>query len=306
MARLDGPSTDDGHGPVPLYDIDEILANHTPADEGSTRPRTPRTPVYDLDKIIARLTLEDEGVIPARARTPVTPPPAYSPNANPSSPVPATPSSPSLSPRRTTVRSPTVYSFTSPARTGFSQHWSEAAAATQGTSNSHVRAMSQPGTTNMAVKLAYVVFRGVEIGVFLTWNETAAVTSGVRFSLQQGYSTVEQAHAAFEFAHCMGWTCRSSSWAATPISPSQAPKPIADGAFSEDSLLCPRKRGEKWYVVYAGVNPGVFATSLECALNVLGIRSSVHESVASYAVARARFEHALNRGHVHVCLACTE
>jgi hypothetical protein len=137
------------------------------------------------------------------------------------------------------------------------------------------------------VKAAYVVFRGLEIGVFLTWyvlwsrtsppvffclaihrDATAAVTSGVRFSLQQGYSIVEHAHAAFEFAHRNGWTCRSAAWAATPVSRADAPLPLpesdSDTPPSHNSVLGRRPPAGRWYVVYAGINPGVFAT--QCVL----------------------------------------
>jgi hypothetical protein len=92
-----------------------------------------------------------------------------------------------------------------------------------------------------------------------------ALTSGVRFSLQQGYTSVAAAHAAFELAQRNGWTCRDASWPVAPRSASQAPLPLTDDPASTSSSTPPSPfthvaSGDAWYVVYAGVNPGVFRT----------------------------------------------
>jgi hypothetical protein len=87
--------------------------------------------------------------------------------------------------------------------------------------------------------------------------EAKQATSGVSFSLVQGYPSREAATKAFDFARRRGWTCDSASWTPTPISAEQAPLPVLEERASRTSLVH-RKPEDPWYVVYAGVNPGVF------------------------------------------------
>jgi hypothetical protein len=121
-----------------------------------------------------------------------------------------------------------------------------------------------------------VVFRGQAIGVFDTWwviqhllctpchrdflrEQAKHATSGVRFALHQGYPSREDATRAFEFARRKGWTCASLAWVTGPVSGGDAPQPVVqeDGAAV---LLSGCQIGDPWYVVYAGINPGVFPT----------------------------------------------
>ncbi|KAJ7197312.1 hypothetical protein B0H12DRAFT_1245072 [Mycena haematopus] len=115
--------------------------------------------------------------------------------------------------------------------------------------------------------------------------DVQAVTNGVPFALHQGYSTRAAAEAAFELAQANNWTCVLASWFPVLISGSLAPKPVGHES-GRDERLCERERDAPWYVVYRGVNPGVFATHVECQLNVLGISGAVYESIPTYAEAR--------------------
>ncbi|KAJ7017141.1 hypothetical protein C8F04DRAFT_1279936 [Mycena alexandri] len=270
-------------------------------------------PVYDIDEIFATLTLEERASPTRRRRrrsrppAPVTPPPDYEDIASRRSP-PRTPTArppPSSSSSPPPSSSPTVYKVSSPAQTGYLADWSEAANLTRASPHTTVRAVRKTPAKRRSKKAAYVVFRGRSIGVFLTWEEVSRATSGVRFALQQGYTTVDDAQVAFDTAVSKGWTCASDFWRATPVLPSQAPAPLTtDPAMDADTRSRRRSvEAHSWYVVYAGVNPGVFATSLECALNVLGIESSLHESTPTYADAVAKFQRATARGEVRVCRA---
>ncbi|KAJ7893227.1 hypothetical protein B0H13DRAFT_2339815 [Mycena leptocephala] len=134
--------------------------------------------------------------------------------------------------------------------------------------------------------------------------EVEAATSGFRFALQQGYSAIDDAHLVFEHAQRRGWTSDNSAWSSTPMSASDAPVPLAHEhpiapLSAQGGPLSFRSPNDPWYVVYQGVNPGVFATSVECALNVLGISCSAHESVDSYAEAWQKFRRATSEGEVH-------
>ncbi|KAJ7615077.1 hypothetical protein DFH06DRAFT_1343930 [Mycena polygramma] len=343
IANLTDTDEDEGHSPprrtrssarVPLYDLDEIIANltDTDEDEGHSAPRrTPRrrpahTPRNNLDEAIANLTLEDEGHSLPRPRTPQTPPPPYEaelpatprqpPQASAASTPPATPrrppqasaaSTPPATPRRppqassSSSAASTLYTYTSPRASGTSRHWSEAANATQGSPNSRVRALRK-SKVRKPPAVAYAVFRGRTIGVMSSWSDVEAATSGVRFALQQGYSRQEDAEAVFEFADNNGWTCRGTRWSTIPISPDQAPLPLPDSASLPPAhgLSSFRRDDDLWYVVYQGVNPGVFSTSLECSLNTLGVACASHDSAPSYDEARRNFRRALGRGEVCV------
>ncbi|KAJ7173535.1 hypothetical protein C8R46DRAFT_1215466 [Mycena filopes] len=263
-------------------------------------------PLYDIDEIFAALSLEEQAKLTIGRAS--TPPPSYAeevfnPAPNSSPPrrrEPSPPNTPAPNSSQPTASSPTVYEITTPTKTTFSTDWSEAAAATQASS---VRAVRK--TRKRSKKAAYVVFRGRSVGVFKLWAEVLEATSGVRFALHQGYTTLEAAENAFHLALINGWACDSQSWRATPIQRSQAPLPLADDPTTvspETPNLLPRSPGDPWYVVYAGINPGVFGSSLECALNVLGIKSSVHDRASSYADALAKFDRATVRGEVRVLL----
>ncbi|KAJ7839126.1 hypothetical protein B0H14DRAFT_3458893 [Mycena olivaceomarginata] len=281
MVQLDGSPPP----PVPVYDIDELV-------DGVNEPPLP-LPLYDIEAILATLTLEE-------ARESQCPP-TYSllPTAAP----PRTPTPPPRTPTPPPRRSSTLYMFHSPNKSGFSTDWSEAGASTQGQSQSYVRAIRKARSHRPKAK-AYTIFRGKVTGVFNSWREVEVATSGVRFALHKGYATRIQAEAAYELAIANGWTCSMATWTPSPISSAQAPRPpVLDRSaltLESESALGRSGVDDPWYVVYAGVNPGVFPTYVECALNVLGIEGSLHEKLPSYAEARQKFARAQRRGEVHV------
>ncbi|KAJ7860926.1 hypothetical protein B0H13DRAFT_2355299 [Mycena leptocephala] len=271
--------------PLPLYDIDELVP-----DQGTSLP----LPLYDIDQLVANLTLEDPPTTPTkpkRKKESEGPPPA-SPPAPP--PIAAPPGYSAHNP--SAAPSP-LYHFESPTKAGYTRHWSEAAHATQGIPNSRAQALNKPPKTRGSKKAAYVVFQGRSTGVFLSWAEVERVTSRLRFAVYQGYSSVEQATAAFDLVQRRGWTCDSVSWSASPLPASSAPSPIPEDAEQAPAPLFPRAH-DRYYVVFAGLNPGVFGTNVECALNVLGIPSCVHHSVDCYQQARDMFREAKARGEV--------
>ncbi|KAJ7865253.1 hypothetical protein B0H13DRAFT_1898646 [Mycena leptocephala] len=236
-------SLDEGP-PLPLYDIDEITASDDERDEG------PERRVFDLDEIIANLTLEDAD--PVQSSPPESPPAI-----------------------------PRVSTFTGPPLEagGLLIGASEAANTTQGISHSSVLATPKKKKHSRPTPVAYVVFRGRTVGIFRSWNDVEAATSGLRFALHQGYSVYEHAAAAFQLAQTNSWE---------------------PGSGRHDPRVGARLADDPWYVVYCGINPGVFATSVECALNVLGIRASVHKSFSTYAEAREDFDRAREAGEVHL------
>ncbi|KAJ7430094.1 hypothetical protein B0H11DRAFT_2264328 [Mycena galericulata] len=262
-------------------------------------------PQYDIDEILAAMTLEEQAGHASRPASPASPPP-YTPDP-PATPVkratrslPVTPAGHKTAPGTDIPSSPTLYRFDSPTKSGYTPDWSEAGTATQG-SPSHVHAIrKQRKNRKNGNKIeAYAVFRGRTIRVMQSWPQVQAAISGVSFALQQGYPTVALATAAFELASQRGWTLQADSWSGQPVSVSRAPSPI-NAEQSTAPTLMHRHAQDPWYVVYAGINPGIFASSVECALNVLGIESSLHESVPTFDEAKAKFDRAKLRGEIHV------
>ncbi|KAJ7718103.1 hypothetical protein B0H14DRAFT_3521806 [Mycena olivaceomarginata] len=226
-------------------------------------------PLYDLDEIIASLILDD----PPTSRTP---PPSYRSHLPPSSPASSPPRTPHT-PSRNAPSTATIYTYCSPGKSGVSNAWSEAGHATQGVSHSSVHAVAKSNPRRPKSK-AYVVFRGLRVGVFEKWDNVVNATSGVSCALQQGYTSCAAAQAAYALAQANDWTCvfptTRSSFAA-PTGLTREPR--------DSELLCPRERNDRWYIVYCGVHPGVFATHVECQLNVLGVQAAVYDRTESSA-----------------------
>jgi hypothetical protein len=80
-------------------------------------PHDERTslPLYDLDEIIANLTLEDLPTTPTKPKTKKKPPPASLPSQIAQPPV--------YSPRNPSPTPLALYHFESPINTGYTPHW---------------------------------------------------------------------------------------------------------------------------------------------------------------------------------------
>ncbi|KAJ7911939.1 hypothetical protein B0H13DRAFT_2327794 [Mycena leptocephala] len=188
---------------------------------------------------------------------------------------PSTPVKPKASSSRPVgPASPSLYRVKTPTQIQYTEDWSQAAHATQGIPHAHVNALSKRPKLRGVAK-TYVVFRGRTTGILYSWAETERATTDIDSP----------------FLDCCA-----------PLRPSCSPPDSRERTDLRDRSL-PSTPNDPYYVVYAGVNPGVFSTSIECALNVLGIRSSIHESVATYQEARDKFRRAQGRNEVSKCRA---
>ncbi|KAJ7439803.1 hypothetical protein B0H11DRAFT_2253489 [Mycena galericulata] len=149
-------------------------------------------------------------------------------------------------------------------------------------------------------KGAYVVFYGTTEGVFLTWAQTQAAVKGFSGAIFRGYQTVPAAHAAYAYARARGWTRSSNSPPGrtmealpSPSQPLDQPNPLHDG----DVL------GDTWYIVYRGIQPGVYHSVLEAQLNTVGLSSTLYDSVMGREEAFALFAQARDDGLVRVTAA---
>ncbi|KAJ7618264.1 hypothetical protein DFH06DRAFT_1342537 [Mycena polygramma] len=224
-------------------------------------------------------------------------------NTPPSSPVPAP-----LTPPRPVRR----YQFTSPTRSGTTTEWSEASQLSQGVPQGSVRSVVPKSPKKRSKKKAYVVFYGIIPGVYPEWYgpEGAEVqVSGVPGSLYQGYSSPVDADGAYNYARGRNWTgvrTRHSRLRSDRAPPSSSaiealpvPTPLFD--FSHNPLHGPVNSGDRtWYIVYAGITPGIYLSHLECALNTVGLPCASHDSTDSLDEARRRWDEAVSAGSIHV------
>ncbi|KAJ7840773.1 hypothetical protein B0H13DRAFT_2366056 [Mycena leptocephala] len=201
-------------------------------------------------------------------------------------PPPRTPSPPSPSQHLPSNSPSQLYLYSSPGERRLTEDWSEAAHATIGVSNGNSKRLTPRSRHSTSIG-AYAVFFGRIPGTYGHWDQAAPLTQNVRRVLFQGYKTLEDAEAAYNYAAARSWTgvCSTTS---TPTPSSrllrhQMPTPIDD-----EVTISPLHYGT-WYTVYKGVEPGVYQSFLECGLHTAGLLGSTYDSADDEATARARF-----------------
>ncbi|KAJ7038541.1 hypothetical protein C8F04DRAFT_1255819 [Mycena alexandri] len=245
----------------------------------------------DFAALIAGLNALDLTRTPS---PPVTEPPAYEP--------PQTPRTPTQTPTR-------LYEVESPSRNGYTAAWSEASHLTQGVAGARVQAVRLAPSPHPK-RRAYTVFYGHRPGVFEHWEVhfyykpagAEAQVKGVKGDIYQGYSSRREAEAAYRYAWERGWTMVRPSSSSNPQPPipalpesSQSPVDGIPNPLHGSAASNPR-----WHVVYAGINPGVYVSYLECALNTLGLKPSAYQSANLREEAEQYWVAALANGDVRV------
>ncbi|KAJ7856281.1 hypothetical protein B0H13DRAFT_2357454 [Mycena leptocephala] len=197
---------------------------------------------------------------------------------------------------------PQVYSYHTPVKSGFTATWAEAAAETQGVRGGTSRRLEKKPRTPQFKKDGYAVFYGLKTGTYKTWTQVAPLVLGVSGSIYQGYRRLSDAQAAYAYARTRGWTgvCspRRSISSATISNPPILQLPTPTGLVEDPNPLHVHQSvsSEVWYVVYCGITPGVYQSSLELYLNTLGISCAVYESCSSKDLAVAQYQEALAAG----------
>ncbi|KAJ7601991.1 hypothetical protein DFH06DRAFT_1351807 [Mycena polygramma] len=216
-----------------------------------------------------------------------------------------------LTPPRAPTPSPeTLYRWESPAAHGSTEHWDEAAYHTQGVPGARATLVTpklkhcRPKTKNRG----YAVFFGKVPGSYKTWEEVRPLVERVPGCLHQSYPSKDASDAAFEYARARSWTrvCTSRHLSspqvpppAIPVLPQPAdfldtPNPLHTGSDG------PAAPGHRWYVVYRGVCPGVYQSSLECGLNTSCVPGAVHDSWTTKEKAIEKFQIGLADNRVGV------
>ncbi|KAJ7026091.1 hypothetical protein C8F04DRAFT_1268563 [Mycena alexandri] len=210
---------------------------------------------------------------------------------------------PVLLPRRATSTivdpQPRLYEYHSPSKSGLTPHWEEAAYHSQRSPGGSSRRLT-PSAKSRTRKGGYAVFVGRRPGPYHRWDEVEPLVKGVSGTLYQGYMTYEGAVAAFKYAEQRSWTRTAGPLPTQSRPPSaipQLPTPIAGTPNPLHDQATPHQR---WYIVYCGIFPGVYSSTLECSLNTLGLSGAVHDSCESQALAEQRYQDALLAGRVKV------
>ncbi|KAJ7665822.1 hypothetical protein DFH06DRAFT_1127026 [Mycena polygramma] len=217
-------------------------------------------------------------------------PPAYSPTASPSEPPPtASPSEPR-------------YRYQTPTESGYTSDWSLAASKTQGVSGASPVRLHKKSKSRRTCK-AYAVFVGKVPGPYRHWHEVQPLINRVPGNIQQGYHSYEAAEAAHEYARVRGWT-RVATGGPPSAPPTVSVIPRLPTPHIDSDGINPLHRDDDgpeqgiWYIVYAGITPGIYQSSLECLLNTVGIPGAVHNSCNSKDVAEFRFNEAVAGGRI--------
>ncbi|XP_073127998.1 uncharacterized protein [Henckelia pumila] len=100
---------------------------------------------------------------------------------------------------------------------------------------------------------SYVVFKGRNPGIYSTWEETDAQVTGFRLAEHKSYHTREDVVKAYT-------------------------KYMEKNHSTQASPCAPKKKG-KTYVVYKGLNPGIYDTWEETDAQVTGFSDSEDENV---------------------------
>ncbi|KAJ7484894.1 hypothetical protein B0H11DRAFT_2231559 [Mycena galericulata] len=230
-----------------------------------------------FEELLANLSLGEEHTQPQLRSTPSTP---STPPPEPAQPVIATPATPShsvtVATPATSYPSGTVYYYESPTKRGVSTSWATAGTATQGVEHSRVvRVQRAPKKKNPKPR-AYVIFIGYNPGVYLIWAQVEPQVSGVSSAIHRGYPSRRQAEAAYSYARARGWTRSTDpSVISRPISHLPTPSPDNEGP---NPLHDTEDLDGTWYVVYRGIQPGVYHSILEASLNTSGVPNSLHQS----------------------------
>ncbi|KAJ7909219.1 hypothetical protein B0H13DRAFT_1877970 [Mycena leptocephala] len=217
-------------------------------------------------------------------------------------PPPRTPTRPSAGQQRLPTDHPNsrasatrLYVFNSPSEHGLTPEWPKPLMLPSGSQ------MRLPNDSPRALATRITMERTPYFsGQFQAYIPGVQNVSGALF---QGYRTLRDAQAAYEYAQTKSWTgvcsLTSTRTPSSRILRHKMPRPVADEATPN-----PLHRG-KWYIVYKGVEPGVYLSSLECGLHTTGLSGSTYDSTDDESTARARFVTASENGRTscipHTC-----
>ncbi|KAJ7229600.1 hypothetical protein C8J57DRAFT_1251787 [Mycena rebaudengoi] len=202
------------------------------------------------------------------------------------------PITPSVTSR--TLTTPRLYRFQSPAKSGTTSEWSEASHFSQGVPDGRVASIRKPPKCPRKKNEAYAVFHGRIPGVYIEWFGSRGAEAQVKHThgaLFQGYHSLVAAQEAFEYANDRNWTGTRTSRPPSPTDerPVPAAMPTPTSQTAVHNPLQGKSNSNAWFIVYAGITPGIYESQLECALNTVGLRCASYDSTSSKAKADRRW-----------------
>ncbi|KZP07007.1 hypothetical protein FIBSPDRAFT_965987 [Athelia psychrophila] len=277
---------------LPLNEKSEILVPHTlilqsSKPDSSTYVPGPPTSVHGPPTSVPRPSTFIPG-----PPTSVPGPSTSVPGPSTSVPGPATsvpgPATSVLSPA-TSVPGPSTsirrYNVTSPSRTGLIETWALAGHLTQGVPGGHVK-RSDRALTQQKV---YVVFQGLQVGIFEPWNDTEPHVTAINGSTYEAYSSRLCAERAWVLGHALGAVRqldRTDTALAVPAA-AYPSKVVLSFLELEDDYL-----GTPWQVVSQGRRPGIYPCWNIAASQVQWVSAAVWSKYPSKLAAVIAFERA--------------
>ncbi|KAJ7702597.1 hypothetical protein B0H16DRAFT_1748213 [Mycena metata] len=218
----------------------------------------------------------------ARPRDVVSTAPRPSPPVTPVRP--SAPSPPSCS----QPPSGSGYAVRTPTGTTTTVSWFEAGSLSQSVpgSSAHRLNSRRPRKTRA---VAYTVFYGGQVGAFTDWNLVHASITGHGLAIYSGFTSLNAAQTAIEYARARGWTAD-----APPTVHDTSPLPLPSSY--DDNPLNLGATQDVWYAVCRGVVPGVYRSWLECSLNATGVRGNLCNRFSSRAAAEGAYSSAFRAG----------
>ncbi|KAF9017039.1 hypothetical protein BDZ89DRAFT_1141022 [Hymenopellis radicata] len=172
-----------------------------------------------------------------------------------------------------------LYSVQKDGNTQVTTHWADAGYEQQH-HGAQVVALTPKKNKARTAAGAYVVFAGRQTGVLRTWAECNAATSRFSGAIFQGYLTRDFAAAAFQHA-LQARLVRNGLTAARTYRKIRVRNATLT-VRSDDGPLSLGVTHKAWYNVYAGTQPGIYASYVEAAFHYVGIPNSHHDSYPSY------------------------
>ncbi|KZP14613.1 hypothetical protein FIBSPDRAFT_959560 [Athelia psychrophila] len=263
---------------LPLNEKSEILVPHTlilqtSKPDSSTSVPGPPTSVHGPPTSVPCLSTFAPG------------PPTSVPRPSTSIPRPST----SVPGPLSSVPGPSLfirrYNVTSPSRTGLIETWALAGHLTQGVPGGHVK-HSDRALTQQRV---YVVFQGLQVGIFESWNDAEPHVAAIKGSTYEAYSSRLCAERAWVLGHALGAVRRLDRTDTALAVPAVAYPSNIVLSFLElkDDYL-----GTPWQVVSQGRRPGIYPCWNIAASQVQCVPAAVWSKYPSKLAAVIAFERA--------------
>ncbi|TRM56405.1 hypothetical protein BD626DRAFT_575731 [Schizophyllum amplum] len=147
-------------------------------------------------------------------------------------------------------------------------------------------------------KTTYVVFVGHRPGVYNSWSECLAQTKGAPHNSYKGYASFAAAERAYSAAKARGLVCTAEMRAANVRRVIRRQLltledlPLCTHFLEDATSKAMASDMSRYYVVYAGIQPGVYLTFHECSFLTSGYKGSVHRSFDTREAATQSLERA--------------